>query len=89
MHSLAIQISPKIRVNVITSGTIDTDMVKSHTPEQRKQRGKENPLGKLVNPEEIANVVRFFYLMMNRILLIRLLMGMVKCLFIRKIFISF
>ncbi len=59
MRSLAIQLAPNIRVNAIAPGTVDTDIIKDYTLEQRKKREKEIPLGRIAKPEEIASVVSF------------------------------
>ena len=59
MRSLAIQLAPDIRVNAIAPGTVDTDIIKDYTPEQRRRREEEIPLGRIGKPEEIAAVVSF------------------------------
>ena len=59
MRSLAIQLAPKVRVNAVAPGTIDTDIISSYTGEQRKMREKSIPLGRIGRPEEIASVVAF------------------------------
>ena len=60
MRSLALQLSSRgIRVNAVAPGTIDTDMIKNYTPEQRKKRESEIPLGRIGKPEEVARVIAF------------------------------
>ncbi len=59
MRSLAIQLAPHIRVNAIAPGTIDTDLIKDYTSEERRRREKEIPLGRIGKPEDIASVVSF------------------------------
>ena len=59
MRSLALQLAPNIRVNAVAPGTIDTDLIKNYTPEQRKMREEEIPMGRIGKPEEIASVVSF------------------------------
>lgn len=49
-----------IRVNAIAPGLIDTDMARNHTPEDVMQSELEGTcLGRIGNPEEVANVVEF------------------------------
>ena len=59
MRSLAIQLAPKIRVNAISPGTIDTDIIKNYTPGQREKRAREIPLGRIGRPEDVAGAVAF------------------------------
>ncbi len=59
MRSLALQLAPAIRVNAIAPGTINTDLIKDYTPEQRRKREEEIPLGRIGTPEDIASVVSF------------------------------
>lgn len=59
MRSLAIQLAPRIRVNAVAPGTIDTDIIGGYTREQRKKRESEIPLGRIGSPEEVASVVSF------------------------------
>ncbi len=59
MHSLALQLAPRIRVNAVTPGTIETDMISNYTPEQLNERAHEIPLGRIGRPEEVAEVVAF------------------------------
>ena len=60
MRSLVLQLASRgIRVNAVAPGTIDTDMIKNYTPEQRRRREKEIPLGRIGNPEDVANVIAF------------------------------
>jgi 3-oxoacyl-[acyl-carrier protein] reductase len=58
--SLAKELAPyNIRVNAIAPGAIETDILKNDTPEQRTKRLKQIPLGRVGQPEEIAEVVSF------------------------------
>ena len=59
MRSLAIQLAPNIRVNAVAPGTIDTDIIKNYTEEERQRREREIPLGRIGKPEEVANVIAF------------------------------
>ena len=59
MHSLALQLAPKIRVNAVAPGTIDTDIISSYTEEERRRREGSIPLGRIGKPEEVAKVIAF------------------------------
>lgn len=47
------------RVNVIAPGTINTDLVSGDTPLKRNERESGIPMGRLGDPEEVANVISF------------------------------
>ncbi|MEM1402338.1 MAG: 3-oxoacyl-ACP reductase FabG [Pseudomonadota bacterium] len=51
--------SRSITVNAIAPGFIDTDMTKALTDDQRDLMLQQIPLGRLGEPEEIAELVRF------------------------------
>ena len=51
--------SRSITVNAIAPGFIDTDMTKALTDDQRDVMLQQIPLGRLGEPEEIAELVRF------------------------------
>jgi len=58
--SLAKELAPfNIRVNAIAPGAIETDILKNDTPGQRRKRLEQIPLGRVGQPEEIAEVVAF------------------------------
>jgi 3-oxoacyl-[acyl-carrier protein] reductase len=58
--SLARELAPKkILVNVVAPGATETDIIADDTPEKRKERGKITPLGRVAQPEEMAEVVSF------------------------------
>ncbi len=59
MRSLALQLAPKVRVNAVSPGTIDTDIISSYTPEMRIAKEKSIPLGRIGTPQEVAKVVKF------------------------------
>jgi 3-oxoacyl-[acyl-carrier protein] reductase len=60
MRSLALELaSKKINVNAVAPGTIDTDIIKDYTPEERRKRIEEIPLKRLGTPEDVANVCLF------------------------------
>jgi 3-oxoacyl-[acyl-carrier protein] reductase len=52
-------LAPHIRVNVLLPGTTRSAMTASLGPEVLAQRAAETPLGRIAEPEEIANVVLF------------------------------
>ena len=59
MRSLALQLAPNVRVNAVSPGTIDTDMISSYTAEQRKERENAIPLRRIGTPKEVAETVAF------------------------------
>jgi NAD(P)-dependent dehydrogenase (short-subunit alcohol dehydrogenase family) len=60
MRSVAKELGPKgIRVNVISAGVTETDRIRSQPPEVRERYAKMAALGRLAQPEDIANVVAF------------------------------
>ncbi len=59
MRSLALELAPRIRVNAVAPGTIDTDMISDYTEEMRKRRIEEIPMKRLGKPEDVANVCLF------------------------------
>ena len=59
MRSLALELAPKIRVNAVAPGTIDTDIISSYTEEMRRRRISEIPMGRLGKPEDVANACLF------------------------------
>lgn len=59
-RSLARELAPDaVTVNAICPGAIETDMIAADTPEQRDKRRQRIPMGRVGQPEEIANVVAF------------------------------
>ncbi len=59
MRALSLQLAPEIRVNAVAPGTIDTDIIANYTPEMRRERERQIPLGRIGKPEDIADVVSF------------------------------
>ncbi|MEF8880121.1 MAG: SDR family NAD(P)-dependent oxidoreductase [Candidatus Thermoplasmatota archaeon] len=60
MRSLALELSDKkICVNAVAPGTIDTDIIADYSEEKRRQRSNKIPLGRLGQPEDIANACLF------------------------------
>jgi 3-oxoacyl-[acyl-carrier protein] reductase len=59
-RSLALALGPKVRVNAICPGAIETDMLTSTTTEARRTMAKdESFLKRLGSPEDIAGVATF------------------------------
>lgn len=58
-RSLARELAPKVLVNVVAPGAIDTAILAADTPEQRKLRGSRIPLGRVGRPEEVAEAISF------------------------------
>lgn len=48
-----------VRVNAVSPGAVDTDMMKEYTSEEIKSLCEEIPAGRLARPEEIADAVLF------------------------------
>lgn len=59
MRSLALELAPRIRVNAVAPGTIDTDIISNYSQEMREKRISEIPLGRLGKPEDVANACLF------------------------------
>lgn len=53
-HALAVSLGPKVRVNSISPGWIDTDYIEYDGPDAYQQ-----PVGRVGNPLDIANMVLF------------------------------
>ena len=58
--SLAKELGPSnIRVNCITPGVIDTDMISEFSPDDIKALADETPLGRIGQPEDVASAALF------------------------------
>jgi len=57
--SLAVEVSPYVRVNAVAPGCIDTKMINNLSPEDKKSVISTTPLNRLGVPEDIANAVYF------------------------------
>lgn len=58
---LAVELGPRIRVNCISPGVVDTDALR-HFPmreEMLRTAGEKTPLGRLVEPDDVASLVTF------------------------------
>jgi 3-oxoacyl-[acyl-carrier protein] reductase len=58
-RSLARELAPWITVNVVAPGSIDTAVLAGDSPEQRDERGRQIPLGRLGTAEEVAAAIAF------------------------------
>jgi len=58
--ALAMELAPfGITVNCVAPGAIETDIIVSDTPQQRAERNRGIPLGRVGRPEEIAKAVAY------------------------------
>jgi enoyl-[acyl-carrier protein] reductase III len=57
---LAVELAPRIRVNAVSGGVVDTEALE-HFPnkEQMLEAGRRTPAGRLVEPSDIADAVVF------------------------------
>ena len=59
-QGLAKELGPSgIRVNMVAPGVIDTDMNKGRSPEDWEEILADTPLGRIGNPEEVAELIFF------------------------------
>ncbi len=58
--SLAIELAPKITVNCIIPGLVETPMMHTLTPEQRREVITHLPIKRLGNPDEVAYAALYF-----------------------------
>jgi len=59
VRSLARELAPEIRVNAVAPGSIDTAILAGDAPEQRTERSRQIPLGRIGRPEEVAEAIEF------------------------------
>ncbi|MFO8051631.1 MAG: SDR family NAD(P)-dependent oxidoreductase [Thermoplasmatota archaeon] len=59
-RSLAKDLAPGIRVNTVSPGYVDTDILAGDTPEKRASRESKVPLGRIGKPVEMAAPIAFF-----------------------------
>jgi len=57
--SLAKQLAPKIRVNCVAPGVVETDLIKDNTENWRKLRLEQILLKEFGRPEDIAEAIVF------------------------------
>lgn len=58
-RALALELAPRVRVNAVAPGYIDTAILAGDSPARRKKRAAEVPLGRIGNPEDVAAAVSF------------------------------
>lgn len=58
-RSLARELAPRVAVNVVAPGSIDTAILAGDTPEARAQRGERIPWGRVGTAEEVARAIAF------------------------------
>ncbi len=58
-YSLARELAPKVLVNVVAPGAIDTAILAGDTAGRRAQRNRTIPLGRVGQPEEVAEAIAF------------------------------
>ena len=58
-RSLAKELAPKITVNVVAPGSIDTAILASDSPARRAERAKGIPLGRIGEATEVAEAIAF------------------------------
>jgi 3-oxoacyl-[acyl-carrier protein] reductase len=58
-RSLARELAPRITVNVVAPGAVDTEILAGDTPERRAARIARIPLRRIGTPREIANAIAF------------------------------
>jgi len=58
-RSLATELAPRVRVNVVAPGAIDTAIIADQTPEERKRREATIPLARVGRPEEVAEAIAY------------------------------
>lgn len=59
VRSLARELAPRVRVNAVAPGSIDTAILAGDSPPQRADRIRAVPLGRLGTPEDIASAIAF------------------------------
>jgi 3-oxoacyl-[acyl-carrier protein] reductase len=57
--SLARELAPRVRVNVVAPGAIDTAILAEDTRETRAERERHIPIGRVGRPDEVAEVIAF------------------------------
>jgi len=58
-RSLAVELAPRVRVNVVAPGAIDTAIIADQSPEERARREQTIPVGRVGTPEEVADAIAF------------------------------
>lgn len=58
-RAMAIELAPKIRVNAVAPGLVETAMTKYITPERKKLLESITPAGRFVHPREVAGALMY------------------------------
>ena len=58
-RSLAKELAPEIRVNLVAPGVVETKLIASMQKEQREAIVKNTPLNRVAKPEEVAKAILF------------------------------
>ena len=58
-RSLAKELAPKVTVNVVAPGSIDTAILAGDSPARRAERAAAIPLGRIGSAEEVAEAIAF------------------------------
>ena len=58
-RSLARELAPRITVNVVAPGPVDTAILAGDTPEKRAERIRHLPVGRIGQPEDVADAIAF------------------------------
>lgn len=59
VRSLAAELAPRIRINGIAPGTIDTDMVRNNTPETQQRMADAALLRRAAHPDEVVGLALY------------------------------
>ncbi len=59
VRNAATDLAPAVRINAIAPGLIETDMIVSMDPARREAMVRETPMGRIGQPEEIAEMTLF------------------------------
>ncbi len=58
-RSLSRELAPRVTVNAVAPGSIDTAILAADTPEMRSERNRAIPLGRIGTAGEVAEVIAF------------------------------
>ena len=60
MRYLAVELAPRIRVNAVSGGVVETDALAAFpNRDEMLAAGAANPVGRIVAPDDIAGAVAF------------------------------